>query len=103
VSSMLQVQVKLFGAFRSITSQLELSLDQKLSYSEFRSHLRSYLASEFKMINSDLNTDTLSALLALLERSALADESQILNEDIWEKLWDRTAIRLAILPPVCGG
>lgn len=75
--------IRLFGAFREHGQQLALSLPQGATAAEVKSALAIQLPAE----------------AALIHDSALADDTQVLDE---HAVFSHDAM-LAILPPVCGG
>ena len=85
------ISVKLFGAFRNHCPQSTLTLDlvPNSTVAEVKIKLEKELSS--KSPHSEVSV--------LLSRSVLADENRILDDQ------DRISegMKLAILPPVCGG
>lgn len=88
---MIQVTVRLFGAFRNKVPSDEVQFN--LPGASNLSEVRSAFLTELTKCNPDFTS------AELIKHSAFADDSKILNETSRiEK--DCT---LAILPPVCGG
>ncbi len=84
---MSEVEVRLFGAFRSFmrdASVVRLSVDGISTVAELKGALADRLGPELGPLVAD---------------SALADEDRLLSDD--EAVV--SGARLAILPPVCGG
>lgn len=90
------IEIKLFGPLRDydpdgtgrvqITSQGEISLEE----------LRRLVCNQMISGRADLNAEKLKALLSI---SAVATEEEVLSEEAKIK----SNMRLALLPPVCGG
>jgi molybdopterin converting factor small subunit len=87
----LRVRVLLFGAFRDLADggEIFLAVPRGTTVSELRRELREVLA------RSPAHGDLLEASALALE-GGLLTESQALGEGVDE-------VRVAILPPVCGG
>lgn len=91
-----KIQVQLYGAFRDLSSNgiCVLSLSGKESVLEVKAILAEHLAQNKPTSHFDIK--------ALLAKSALATETQVLTDT--DILPDKNeGIILAILPPVCGG
>jgi molybdopterin converting factor small subunit len=88
---MKQVHVRLFGAFRNYSNESEIVVetDQALSLEEVKAGLLKLLS-----INGQMD-----AIKTLLSQSAIANESRVLGDS--ELVLP--GMKLAILPPVCGG
>lgn len=88
---MIQIRLRLFGAFRKYHEGGEISLDlpERSGLSELRSALAARLAESHPGFGE----------ARLLEDSAFADESAILPPDV---RFERDC-SVAVLPPVCGG
>jgi molybdopterin converting factor small subunit len=90
-SDLVAVRVSLFGAFRELAdaAELWLAVPRGTTVSQLRRHLRDELA------RSPVHRD-------LVDASALAfDEGILLESDRLGQGGDQ--VRVAILPPVCGG
>lgn len=83
--------IQLFGAFRPYGAGEAILLDvpQGTSVMDVKNHLKAALKKAWPDFDKE----------ALVDESALADDSQVLVEDA--TLTEST--KLAILPPVCGG
>ncbi len=88
---MLEIQVRLFGAFRDYATHpvLLFECSPGTSIAELRQHVQVRL----QAIRPGSNAD------GLLKQSVFADEQAILNEHF---RLERSQ-ELAIIPPVCGG
>lgn len=86
--SAIQVKIRLFGAFRNFIEQpeVELAVPSGTSLADLKPALARHLQ----------GGDRIQALLA---ESAFADEKRVLLDS--ETL--AANVRLAVLPPVCGG
>ena len=88
---MIDVQLRLFGAFRSYSSELSIpfTLPQACRVNEFKK----LIAERLQDLNPELGKSD------LVFDSAIANEREVLTEE------DTIAesCSLAILPPVCGG
>lgn len=91
MSGSINLFIQLFGAFRPYGNgeTMVLEVPQGASVSEVKSHLKAALRKACPDFDK----------AALVDESALADDTQILAEDM--TLNANTT--LAILPPVCGG
>lgn len=91
----MEVQVRLFGAFRNLGPQeVTLSLPkQTVSALEMKTLLATHFDSVLK--KSDSSFDAAS----LVEKSALANDSVVLDD----AALIQAGSRLALLPPVSGG
>jgi molybdopterin converting factor small subunit len=91
MSGSITLTISLFGAFRPYGNgeTITLEVPQGASVSEAKNHLKAAL----KKVRADFDKAT------LVDESALADDTQILADDM--TLSGSTT--LAILPPVCGG
>lgn len=84
------VHIRFFGALkRYATSGMSIEISSSSSIAELREVIKGKLQKDFP---GEFNT-------ALLDRAAIADETNILS--LQTILNDRT--KLSILPPVCGG
>ncbi len=90
------VKIRLFGAFRNFIdlSEIECSLSPGATQAELKAELAKTLSSAARTSGSSGKNPE-----ALLAESALADETKILSNS--DPL--RDGMRLALLPPVCGG
>lgn len=88
---MLEIHVRLFGAFRDFGSKPELLLEcaPGTSIAELRLRMQAQLDSLRPGAHAE----------GLLKQSVFADEQSILGEDF---RLERSQ-QLAIIPPVCGG
>jgi len=91
MESDIEIQVKLFGPFRSLSLQEELTLvlPQNSTSVEVRQALEPLLKN---------NTPTYD-VRSLLAHSVFADENHVLEET--DPI--HSGMHLAVLPPVCGG
>lgn len=91
MSGSITLTISLFGAFRPHGNgeAITLEVPQGASVSEVKNHLKAAL----KKARPDFDK------AALVDESALADDTQILAEDMTLS----ASTTLAILPPVCGG
>ncbi len=85
------LSIHLFGVFRSVSSGVPLCIEVPAGASMVQ--VRQALKSAFKQSHPDFEAD------ALVDESALANEQEILPEE----MVFRQDTSLAILPPVCGG
>ena len=88
----MQVQIRLFGAFRNLCKEplITISLSgDRCSHNELKAALGDFLAP----------TSSSFDVKGLLAVTAIADENRIMNVD--EPILD--GMRLAVLPPVNGG
>jgi molybdopterin converting factor small subunit len=95
----MNLKVRLFGAFRNYadTPEVECALPSHATQATLKMELERLLsATHHSHAGPDEQRSRLSRLLA---ESALADEEKVLSET--DPL--RDGMRLAILPPVCGG
>jgi molybdopterin converting factor small subunit len=85
------VQIRLFGAFRNYSNESEIAveIDSASSLMDIKAGLLRKLAVHGKE----------DAIRALLGQSAVANETRVLTES--ELVLP--GMKLAILPPVCGG
>jgi molybdopterin converting factor small subunit len=85
------VQIRLFGAFRNYSNESEITVetDSALSLQEVKAGLLKKLSVSGKE----------DAIQTLLSQSAVANETRVLGES--ELVLP--GMKLAILPPVCGG
>jgi molybdopterin converting factor small subunit len=86
-----QVQVRLFGAFRNYSNESEVAIEVESALT-----LLEIKASILKKLTAPGKED---AIKTLLSQSAVANESRVLGES--ELVLP--GMKLAILPPVCGG
>ncbi len=89
---MIEIELRLFGAFRnygSDTAELRFSIPEKSSVSALKKVFAEELRGRVPHFSDE----------QLIEDSAIADERRILATDY---VLERSC-RLAILPPVCGG
>ncbi|MEK6746163.1 MAG: MoaD/ThiS family protein [Pseudomonadota bacterium] len=91
MSGSITLTISLFGAFRPYGNgeTMTLEVPQGVNVREVKNHLKVAL----KKARADFDK------AALVDESALADDTQILAEDMTIS----TSTTLAILPPVCGG
>lgn len=94
---MTEVQVRLFGAFRNLgLTEVALTLPgESVTVGE----MKSLLATHFSTTQGAGATSASFNAIALVEKSALASDSEVLDDQ------DRVMAgsRLALLPPVSGG
>jgi molybdopterin converting factor small subunit len=85
------VQIRLFGAFRNYSSESEIvvEIESALSLDQIKAGLLKKLSAVGKE----------DAIKTLLSQSAVANESRVLGESDLIL----PGMKLAILPPVCGG
>lgn len=89
---MIEIKVRLFGAFRKYESNqtfIHLKVLEPSSIDTVKVAIASYFRERFENFSDE----------QLLNDSVIADESQVLETS---KIIDRSCT-LAILPPVCGG
>jgi molybdopterin converting factor small subunit len=79
--------IRLFGAFRNLQSEPEISIDA--SGAKTVGELRAILARQFAGASFDA--------VGLLAKSAIANDREVLNDE------SPVSDRLALLPPVSGG
>ena len=91
MQSRINVEISLFGSFRKFDNgqPVILFLPQGANLNTIRSGLSKELAARYPEFNQQ----------ALIDESALADEREILSDTY---CLERN-VKLAILPPVCGG
>ena len=89
MKTMIEVQVKCFGAFRNIAAEVKLEVQEGATVLTLRKELETRL----KKINPSFDG------AALMTRSVLADENSVLEDSVFIQ----KGMRLAILPPVSGG
>lgn len=91
MSGRIILTISLFGAFRPYGNgnSLTLEVPQGVSISEIKSHLKAALKQSWPDFNKE----------ALVDESAMADDTQVLAENATLAV----STKLAILPPVCGG
>ena len=92
-NNMWRIQIRLFGAFRNFSENHEIELEVPLNCS-----LGDLKACLMKRLSDDSRRDS-DALPLLMDRSVFASEADVLRPT--DVLQD--GMRLAILPPVCGG
>lgn len=94
---LMEVRIRLFGAFRDlgVEPEIRVRVAPRSTLAEVRGALGRQLAAAWRQ---GANTDT-RELETLIRQSALADESRVLQDS--EPV--SAGMRLAILPPVCGG
>lgn len=98
---MINVEIKLFGAFRKYqkgSATVSLTLEPPLSVDQVKSALSSYLSQQAHTATSGASTSKQEIHQLVLD-SALANDTEILTKDV---MVDQSC-RLSILPPVCGG
>ncbi len=89
---MIEIQVRLFGAFRKYEKNQAL-ISLKIPELSSIEGVKNSIASHFKERFKDFSDE------ALIKDSAIADERRVLEANT---LIERSCT-LAILPPVCGG
>lgn len=97
---MITLQIKLFGAFRNFGNGefIEMSVPKKSNISE----IKSLFLKQLQALHPELNKDFKSE--GLIEDSVFATEEMILDsKTILENIAEQNQIKMAILPPVCGG
>lgn len=89
---MIEIKVRLFGAFRKYEkdqSLISLEVPEASSVEQLKTFIASHFSEKFKDFSDD----------QLIKDSAIADEKRVLDANDIVK----SACTLAILPPVCGG
>lgn len=89
----IQVQLSFFGVFRDY---VQTDLNFCLSAQAPVQTLKAQIIAKLQELNPDLSQEKAVSLVA---QSALADESGVMG--LQDQL--RDGMRLALLPPVCGG
>lgn len=91
MQSCINVEITLFGSFRKFDNgtPVILNLPQGTNLNTIRNGLLAELTKRYP----DFNQQSLIDESALADEKQILDDSYIINQDV----------RLAILPPVCGG
>lgn len=91
MQSSVNVEISLFGAFRKFATAIpyEFTFQQGSQVREVRQALLDEIIMRYPYFDQH----------QLVEKSVLADDNEILGDDYVLK----QSVKLAILPPVCGG